>query len=593
MPRASILPLAVLALLGAALPASAEEAPPLDLPAAVGSSARPVEPTAAARGLARVAENSLPSAVEGAADQLRSLQAWNAAHRLPYQNGFTRRLPAPLAARAGETLAAGARAATPIAPTGAAVWAARFDVDRGSRLRLHLEHVAVPSDTAFTIWGPDGRPRAFGLELLGPAGDIWSPSVGGGTAYLEVRWGAQSGAKSGFEIHELAELFAVEPLAGECLIDATCVSTGTLPSIAALRKAVAHVEFVDGGDTYVCSGGLLNDTDNATTALYFLTANHCISTQTVASSFEAFWDFKTASCDGAAPDIDTVPRSQGSTLLSTSVQSDYTLLRLASVPAGRTLLGWSSNRVPSGTKLSRISHPVPDLDIEPQRFSTQTYRASPQFTCDTDSDNRPWGDLAKFLYSEPLTGGTFGGSSGSPVVNPSGQVVGQLLGACGDNPEDGCSAGNYTVDGAFSATYPAIAQYLSPGGGGGSTCVPDGDTLCIDNAAGDRRFKVEVGFHTAQAGGVSGNGHAVALDSLGVTHGGLFWFFSVDNPELLIKVLNGCSANGKFWVFYSGATNVGMTITVTDTANGHTFVRTNADLHALATVQDTGALACN
>jgi hypothetical protein len=58
-------------------------------------------------------------------------------------------------------------------------------------------------------------------------------------------------------------------------------------------------------------------------------------------------------------------------------------------------------------------------------------------------------------------------------------------------------------------------------------------------------------------------------------------------------VLNGCTSNSRFWVFYSGATNVGMTITVTDTTNGHTFVRTNADLHALATVQDTSALSCN
>ena len=173
--------------------------------------------------------------------------------------------------------------------------------------------------------------------------------------------------------------------------------------------------------------------------------------------------------------------------------------------------------------------------------------------------------------------------------------MGQLLGICGENPDDGCSVDNYIVDGAFSATYASIKQFLSPGGGGGggTTCVPDGDTLCIDNVAGDRRFKVEVTFHTSQNGGASGNGHAVALGSLGITKGGLFWFFGADNPEFLIKILNGCSANAKFWVFYSGATNVGMTITVTDTVNGHTFVRTNADLHPLATLQDTGALNCS
>jgi hypothetical protein len=316
-------------------------------------------------------------------------------------------------------------------------------------------------------------------------------------------------------VRELAELFAVVPLLGECLVDATCISTSTLPSIPGFTQGGGAHRIRRRRRHLLCSGGLLNDTDAATTLLYFLTANHCISTQSVASSLEAFWDFKTATCDGAAPDIDMVPRSNGSTLLASSVQSDFTLLRLASVPAGRVLLGWSSSGVPSGTKLSRISHPVPDSAIEPQSFSTQTYRTHPQFTCDSEVNGPPWGNLDKFLYSEPVTGGTFGGSSGSPVVNPSGQVVGQLLGACGEDPEDGCRTDNYVVDGAFSASYPFIAQFLSPGGGGGgSTCVPDGDTLCIDNTPGDRRFKVEVGFHTVQAGGASGNAHAVPLGGL-------------------------------------------------------------------------------
>jgi hypothetical protein len=54
------------------------------------------------------------------------------------------------------------------------------------------------------------------------------------------------------------------------------------------------------------------------------------------------------------------------------------------------------------------------------------------------------------IYSRDTLGGTDGGSSGSPVVNASNQVVGQLSGGCGTNVNDPCdSTNNSTVDGAF------------------------------------------------------------------------------------------------------------------------------------------------
>jgi hypothetical protein len=73
-----------------------------------------------------------------------------------------------------------------------------------------------------------------------------------------------------------------------------------------------------------------------------------------------------------------------------------------------------------------------------------------------------------------VVGATLGGSSGSPVVNADGVVVGQLSGACGTNLKDDCdSVNNATVDGAFAAYYPQVAPWL---GVGGTTCDDaDGD----------------------------------------------------------------------------------------------------------------------
>jgi hypothetical protein len=124
-------------------------------------------------------------------------------------------------------------------------------------------------------------------------------------------------------------------------------------------------------------------------------------------------------------------------------------------------------------------------------------------------------------------------------------------------------------------------------------CVASATTLCIDDIVGDHRFAVTASYKTSQDNGQSGSGEAIPLSSLGVTRGGLLWFFSADNPELLIKVINACSLNQRYWVFFSALTNVGFTLTVIDTITGDQKIYTNKDLTTAAPVQDTNALPCD
>ena len=135
--------------------------------------------------------------------------------------------------------------------------------------------------------------------------------------------------------------------------------------------------------------------------------------------------------------------------MATGSSSDYSLLRLASTPdtsnGVEAYLGWLSTAVANTNNLAlyRISHP----QGAPQAYSEQRVDTT-KGTCRT----LPRGS---FIYSRDTLGGTEGGSSGSPVVNASGQIVGQLYGACGFNVNDSCdSAANATVDGAFAASYP-------------------------------------------------------------------------------------------------------------------------------------------
>ena len=108
----------------------------------------------------------------------------------------------------------------------------------------------------------------------------------------------------------------------------------------------------------------------------------------------------------------------------------------------------------------------------------------------------------------------------------------------------------------------------------------------------EARFEATIAFDTSQAGGQAGLGKAIELDSLGVTSGGVFWFFNQQNPEVLLKVLNGCSVNGHYWVFWSAGTNVRMVVAVTDRRRARQRVYQSPDRTPALPVTDILAFTC-
>ena len=51
---------------------------------------------------------------------------------------------------------------------------------------------------------------------------------------------------------------------------------------------------------------------------------------------------------------------------------------------------------------------------------------------------------------------------------------------------------------------------------------------------------------------------------MGSSDSGLIWFFAPTNFEVLIKILDACSFNNRYWVFYAATTSVQFTIYVYD-----------------------------
>ena len=552
--------------------ADAQSVPPLSLPDLAFDSAPPPARLAEAKALAPFA--MLKTAEEGAADELAALKAWNDAGNRPLRVGIVRSLPT---AKRIAFDSASEIGAAELKTDGSLTWTGSVKVAGAGRLRLQLTDVELPPGTQLWVYSRGGKAVPFGTELMGPEATLWTPGVFGDEIVLEALLPAGSrAATQGFRIERVSQTVVhLEPpgaKAGECLVDATCVGPATLDVIAQLRRAVAQILFVSGSFEFACSGGLLNDTDDNTVIPYFLTANHCISTQAEASTLDALWDYATTTCNGNVPPINSLPQTVGSTLLATGESSDFTLLQLSSLPGNRVLLGWDANPVPNNTLLHRISHPVPEDTILPQSYTRYRLRTSGVPTCTGLA--RP-----QFIYSEFLEGGTFGGSSGAPVILAGGFVVGQLSGACGPDPADGCNFANAEIDGAFSQTFPFVSPFLMPATAG--PCEPDGDTLCLNNG----RFRVEATFETG--GGLTGTAQVVKLTD----ETGYLWFFNANNVEAVIKVLNACGLNNRYWVFAGGLTDVEVRITVTDSQNGASRVYNNPQGAPFQPIQDTNAFA--
>src|SRR4030095_9655522 len=82
-------------------------------------------------------------------------------------------------------------------------------------------------------------------------------------------------------------------------------------------------------------------------------------------------------------------------------------------------------------------------------------------------------------------------------------------------------------------------------------CTPTSTSICLNN----NRFRVEATFSTAS------QGDTPAIPVQVTHHSGYLWFFNSNNIELVVKVLNACGVNNRYWVFAAGLTNQEVDIT--------------------------------
>ncbi len=117
-------------------------------------------------------------------------------------------------------------------------------------------------------------------------------------------------------------------------------------------------------------------------------------------------------------------------------------------------------------------------------------------------------------------------------------------------------------------------------------CAPSATDMCLN----DGRFKVEVDWRSFndEIGVGKVVGGTPSDDS------GIFYFFTPDNWEMLVKVLDVCdnpNVNPHFWVFFAATTDVEYTVTITDTQTSAVRQYSNPLGNAAAAITDTSAFA--
>lgn len=130
---------------------------------------------------------------------------------------------------------------------------------------------------------------------------------------------------------------------------------------------------------------------------------------------------------------------------------------------------------------------------------------------------------------------------------------------------------------SLAAPPAAAATAVEPAPVPAGNCVASSTVLCVQGG----RFQVEASWSTITG---TGNGQATALTS----ETGYFWFFSPNNVELVVKVLDGNGINGYWWVFFGALSDVHYVVKVTDTVTGVSREYTNRQ-GQLASVGDIEA----
>ncbi|MFA7360914.1 MAG: T9SS type A sorting domain-containing protein [Candidatus Kapaibacterium sp.] len=318
-----------------------------------------------------------------------------------------------------------------ILPNGTKVWRLAIRSPKAVSINLIFDKFNLPKGSTFFIYSKDKR-QVFGAytDINNQPSNIFSTTPCMGEEII-LEYNAPLGLRDpeinlSSVIHAYKNVFNYMPnkdygTSGACNRNVFC------PDGDSYRDQIRSVALIiNAGGTRYCTGSMVNNTRFDATP-FFLTANHCISGQNVATWVFVF-KYEAPTCPNPGGDGPLTFSINGSTLLANNSHSDFALLKLSTKPPPNYNVyynGWSRSNVPSTGGIG-IHHP--DGDVKKISYAQQTYTPTSYNNPAIPGDSSHWHVFWTTMPGSGQIAITEGGSSGSPVYDHNKRVIGQLHG---------------------------------------------------------------------------------------------------------------------------------------------------------------------
>jgi len=321
-----------------------------------------------------------------------------------------------------------------ITKNGNTVWRLGITVEDAAALNVYFENITLEKGQQLFLYSPDKTTVLGAFSQINNGNSLATELVPGDSLIIELD-SPQKISELPFTISDIG-VSVMNPdrndngfgSAGSCEVLVNCPEGADWKNE---KRGVARILIKEGNSLFWCTGSLINNT-NVDGTPYFLTARHCgkDSSPDDYSKWIFYFNYEATGCEfpEQEPQRQTLSGSRliASANQNTSTGSDFKLVLLNDeVPkAYRPFYnGWdrSGDISPAGVT---IHHPEGDIKMistyDTPLVSTDYNNSTP------NPDGRYW--KVEWEMTESGYGVTEPGSSGCPIFNPSGYIIGQLSG---------------------------------------------------------------------------------------------------------------------------------------------------------------------